>query len=220
MLNSVKTILSNILQKLIGNDRMYSRVFMIAGGFLLLTTLWLPLWNIQLEAPQYPHPLGMNIYLDKIMDQGEDTHDIKNINILNHYVGMKEIPEHMAEFEIFPYVIMIMGAISILFGIIGNDKLYLLWFLIMAVLGSIGLYDFYKWEYDYGHDLDPNAILKFKDENGNPMGFQPPVIGSKTILNFVAHSYPHIGSFVIFISMGLGLLAFYIRYAANKIKKA
>ena len=49
-----------------------------------------------------------------------------------------------------------------------------------------GLIDFWKWEYDYGHDLDTvNAIIKIPG-----MSYQPPVIGSRQLLNFTATSWP------------------------------
>ncbi len=77
---------------------------MIVGVLLLLPLFFLPMWNITLEAPQYPTPLGMDIYINKIVD--DNPHDVKNINLMNHYVGMKDIPEMLPEFKIFPYVVI------------------------------------------------------------------------------------------------------------------
>lgn len=76
---------------------------MLIAGLLLSGLFVLPLWNITLEAPQYPIPIGMDIYLDKFEDANEN--DINNINIMNHYVGMKAIPETIPEFAIFPYFV-------------------------------------------------------------------------------------------------------------------
>ena len=185
-----------------------SKILMIVGSLLLLGLFAFPLWNITLEAPQYPIPLGMDIYINKFADTNE--FDIKNINLMNHYVGMQYIPESIPEFKIFPVVIGIMSVLGILVGFIGKHKWFLGWFILMSVLGIAGMYDFYLWEYDYGHNLDPKAIMKFTNPDGSIMGFQPPLLGSKDILNFKAHSYPRIGAYFMFTGMLLTLVAFFV----------
>ena len=185
-----------------------SKLLMIVGSLLLLGLFAFPLWNITLEAPQYPIPLGMDIHINKFTDTNE--FDIKNINLMNHYVGMKYIPETIPEFKIFPLVIGIMVALGVIIGIIGRYKLFLVWFIIMSILGIVGMYDFYLWEYDYGHNLDPKAIMKFTNPDGSIMGFQPPLFGSKDILNFTAHSYPRTGAYLMFVGMMLTITAFFI----------
>lgn len=191
-----------------------SKLAMIFGSFLLLGLFIFPLWNITLEAPQYPTPLGMEIYINKFADTNE--FDIKNINLMNHYVGMKYIPETIPEFKIFPIVIIAMVALGVLIGFKGNYKWYLGWFVLMSLLGIAGMYDFYLWEYDYGHDLDPKAIMKFTNPDGSIMGFQPPLFGTKDILNFTAHSYPRLGAYFMFVGMMLTLVAFFIGKKESK----
>ncbi|UTW65023.1 hypothetical protein KFE94_10055 [bacterium SCSIO 12643] len=193
-----------------------SRILMIIGPLFLLGLFVYPLWNIRLEAPQYPIPLGMYIHINKITD--ELPHDVKNINLMNHYVGMKEIPEHMLEFDLFPPIIIAMVIIGVLIGFKANYKWFLGWFILMSLLGIAGVYDFYLWEYDYGHDLDPKAIMKFTNPDGTPMGFQPPLFGSKVILNFVAHSYPATGAYLMFVGMMMTLAAFFVGKAEEAKK--
>jgi len=185
-----------------------SKILMIIGSLLLLGLFALPLWNITLEAPQYPIPLGMEIYINKFMDTNE--FDIKNINLMNHYVGMQYIPETIPEFKIFPIVIGIMIVLGVVIGIMGKYKLYLGWFILMSILGIAGMYDFYLWEYDYGHNLDPKAIMNFKNPDGSVMGFQPPLFGTKDILNFTAHSYPRMGAYFMFVGMFLTFIAYFV----------
>jgi len=181
---------------------------MILGALLLLALFTFPLWNITLEAPQYPNAIGMDIWINKIADH--NPNDIKNINLMNHYVGMKFIPEHMAEFDVFPPVIAVMVLFGVLLGFKANYKWFLVWFVLMAILGAAGLYDFYLWEYDYGHSLSPKAAIKFMDADGNPMAYQPPLFGTKKILNFTAHSYPMVGAYLMFTGMFMTLIAFFI----------
>ena len=185
-----------------------SKTLMIVGSFLLLGLFVFPLWNITLEAPQYPIPLGMDIHINKFVDTHE--FDIKNINLMNHYVGMQYIPETIPEFKIFPVVIAVMAILGMLIGFKGSYKLYLGWFVLMSILGVAGMYDFYLWEYDYGHNLDPKAIMNFKNPDGSVMGFQPPLFGTKYILNFTAHSYPRTGAYFMFVGMLMTFLAFFV----------
>ena len=179
---------------------------MVVGSLLLLGLFVFPLWNITLEAPQYPTPLGMNIHINKFVDAHE--FDIKNINLMNHYVGMQYIPETIPEFKIFPWASAFMVGLGVVLGLFGNYKTYIGWLVLMSLLGVAGMYDFYLWEYDYGHNLDPKAIMNFKNPDGSVMGFQPPLFGTKLILNFKAHSYPRLGAYLMFLGMILTFIAF------------
>lgn len=188
---------------------MKSKILMIIGALLLSTAFFMPIWNITLEAPQYPQPLGMDIYIDHF-EGANDEFDIQNINLMNHYIGMQYIPETIPEFEYFKYILAGLIILGIGVGLVGNRKLYIGWFILVAIAGSLALYDFYMWEYDYGHNLNPDAIMSFKNADGTPMGFQPPLFGSKLILNFTAHSYPRAGMVFIILGITFSLIAFLI----------
>ena len=179
-----------------------SKLLMIAGALCLLLLFVFPMWKIMLEAPQYPDAIGMNIWVNKIT--GYHENDLKNINLMNHYVGMKAIPEKIPEFRFFPWIVGIMAVLGVVFGLIGNRKLYLTWFIAMSVMGLLGIYDFYLWEYDYGHNLDPTAAIKIPGQ-----GYQPPLLGSKQILNFKAISTPLIGTYFMLTGMALVVLAYF-----------
>lgn len=84
------------------------------------------------------------------------------------------------------------------------------WFVLMTVLGVLGMYDFNAWLLDYGTDLDPKAILKMTDANGNPLSYKPPLLGTAEILNFKAHSYPRMGGYMLFVGMAFSVLAFFV----------
>ena len=193
---------------------------MIVGSLLLLGLFMFPLWNIQLGAPQYPEPLGLDIYIDGL--KGQSEFDIQNIDGLNHYIGMKTLPKagDMWEFEYFPIIIMVMVALGVIIGVMGmmgkvSANWFLMWSILMSVLGALGIYDFDLWLYDYGSNLDPKAILKLVDSEGNPMIYKPPLIGHKRLLNFDAYSYPGIGGYMT----GLGILFTYIAYFIGRRSK-
>ena len=181
---------------------------MALGALLPLLLFVFPLWKITLEAPQYPTPLGMYIHINDFADA--NPHDIKNINLMNHYVGMKYIPDAIPEFKIFPIGILITTVIGLIIALKANYKWFLYWFIMMVLVSTAGLIDFYLWEHEYGHDLDPKAIMKFTNPDGSIMGFQPPFFGSKDILNFTAHSYPQLGAYCLGLGIALGLVAYYM----------
>ena len=169
-----------------------SRIMVAIASLALTATYFLPVWFIFLIAPQYPEGLTMNIWLDKITGQ------VEIINGLNHYIGMKHIKADM--FPEFDYLIYIV-AFFILFGLIvaitGKRKLLFSYLVVTILGGAAAMYDFYKWGYDYGHNLDPKAAIQIPG-----LTYQPPLIGHKTLLNFDAYSYPDSGGWVV-ISIGI-----------------
>ena len=197
---------------------------MIIGSLLLLGLFKFPLWNIMLGAPQYPDPLGMDIYIQGI--EGVEEFDIQNVDGLNHYIGMKTIPkpEDMWEFEVFPIVIGIMVALGVIIGILGflgkvSYKWFLGWFVLMSILGILGMYDFNLWLIEYGTDLDPKAIMKLENLDGTPMTYKPPLLGYQKMLNFDVDSWPATGAYMIFAGMMLTLVAFFVgKHEYKKVK--
>src|SRR5699024_11049725 len=152
-----------------------NRMRMGAATLALVLVYIFPIWSISLSAPQYPEGIGMNIWVSNI--EGKSPNDLQNINNLNHYIGMKEItPESIPELKIMPVLfgILIAGGLSIVAW--GNRNWLLLWLMLFAALAVIGLVDFYLWEYDYGHNLNPNAPIKVPG-----MSYQPPLIGTKQL---------------------------------------
>ena len=169
----------------------------------LISLYFLPMWKITLIAPQYPDGVTMHIWINKI--GGESTSTLQNINILNHYVGMKFIePESIPELTYFPYIIAGMIFLGLVALAINKPQVYLAWLILMVILAVLGMYDFYLWEYDYGHNLSTKAPIKIPGAS-----FQPPLIGSKLILNFTAISFPAIGGYCAMAAMLLASAAFW-----------
>jgi hypothetical protein len=64
---------------------------LIACG-LLAGAILVPLWRMELVAPQYPKGLVMYAYGYKFVDDPKSYYDdVREINELNHYIGMKKI---------------------------------------------------------------------------------------------------------------------------------
>ncbi|MGB5459902.1 MAG: hypothetical protein WBM91_00010 [Eudoraea sp.] len=200
-------------------------ILMIIGPLFLLGLYVFPLWNIMLGAPQYPEPLGMNIYIDGI--KGVDEFDIQNIDGLNHYIGMRTLPkpEDMWEFSTFPWVIGGMVALGVLIGLLGffekvSYKWFMGWFVLMSILGVLGMYDFNAWMVDYGTNLDPNAIMKLTNADGTPVSYKPPLFGHVKMLNFDVTSLPSTGAWLMFFGMMLTVMAFFVGKKAWKPERS
>jgi len=179
------------------------RIAMAVAALLLVALYFLPIWSIALEAPQYPEGIGLDIYINTI--EGKQPQDLQNINGLNHYIGMKEIqPDSIAELKYMPPIIAFLIVTGLVVAFWGNKKWVLAWLIFFILLAIVGLVDFYLWEYDYGHNLDPNAAIKVPG-----MTYQPPLIGSKALLNFNAISLPHTGFFFALSSMVLSGLVWW-----------
>lgn len=196
-------------------------ILMILGPLFLLGLYFLPLWIIMLGAPQYPEPLGMNIHINGI--RGASEFDVQNIDGLNHYIGMRTLPkdEDMWEFSAFPIIVGGMIALGALIGLLGyfrkvSYKWFFGWFVLMSILGVLGMYDFNNWMVDYGTNLDPNAIMKLENPDGTPMTYKPPLFGHVKMLNFDVTSLPAPGAWLMFVGMTLVLAAGYLGRKSSK----
>ena len=167
-----------------------TRLILAIAVLSLTVAYFVPLWQIQLWAPQYPEGLNMKIWINKL----SGAFDI--INGLNHYIGMAMIKVEM--FPEFGFMIYVLGALIAvgLFAVIAGTRKWLWIYVIILMLGALaGLVDFYRWGYQYGHNLDPSAAIQVPG-----MTYQPPIIGYKNLLNFTAYSGPDIGGWVMIVS--------------------
>ncbi len=182
----------------------FPKILFIAAVLCLGALFVFPMWKITLIAPQYPKGVTMYIWIDKIT--GSESGTLQNINILNHYVGMRPIePESIPELQYFPYVIAGMILLGLLVAFSGKRSLWIAWLVVLFLLCAAGIYDFYLWEYDYGHNLNPDAPIKIPG-----MAYQPPLIGNKVLLNFLAKSWPWIGGWFVGLSFLLALAAIWL----------
>jgi len=160
-----------------------------------------PLWRIALEAPQYPEGIGLLIGVSDITGM-KTPHDLQKINGLNHYIGMKAIePDSIKELKFMPAFVIAMMVAGLIVGATGNRPLLYVWIAVFLLGAVAGLVDFWLWGYDYGHNLDPTAAIKVPG-----MTYQPPMIGSKKLLNFTAAAWPGIGGLAAMVSVSIGVL--------------
>ena len=179
---------------------------MFASAVLILGVFAFPLWVISLKAPQYPQGLGLHIHVDRI--EGSQPHDLQNINGLNHYIGMHKIePDSITELRYMKYFAAGLALTAALVGLLRRRSLLLAWAIIAIVLSGVGMYDFYQWEHRYGHELDPSAAIKVPG-----MSYQPPMFGTKQMLNFQATAWPGPAGWMAMLAVGLGVASVVYEY--------
>jgi hypothetical protein len=158
-----------------------SRTIRIGLGIVaaaLVVAAWnAPVWEARLTAPQYPQGLRLTAYADRV------NGDIREINDLNHYVGMKaftieDVPEHV----LWPLAI-VGGLLAIAIGTFvrgwfGRLARIALWAIPLGVLADVQLRLM-----QYGHSVDPKAAIRLDP-------FTPLVIGPTKVVNFTTWSYP------------------------------
>ncbi len=177
------------------NIHIITRLTIALGSLLVIAAYFVPLWEIKLWAPQYPEGLSIEIWYNDVKG------DVDIINGLNHYIGMKHIKREMfPEFIVLKFIIAAFILWGLLVAWMGKLKWLILYCSSMVIGGIIALLDFYRWGYDYGHNLDPTAPIQVPG-----MAYQPPVLGYKELLNFMALSIPSTGGWII---VGLGVAAF------------
>jgi copper chaperone NosL len=182
-----------------------SRLLTALSALLLAAMFVFPIWKIDLVAPQYPEGLGMRIHIDRIV--GAQPTDLDNINGLNHYIGMARIdPASIPELRYMPWVVGALVALGMLAAAAGRRGLLYGWVGAFSLTALAGLADFWKWGYEYGHNLDPLAPIKVPG-----MTYQPPLIGSKQLLNILSSSWPDVGGWAAVAALALAAAAVVVR---------
>jgi len=181
------------------------RALVIVAAMMLAAVYLFPLWNLTMFAPQYPDGLRMNIYSYKL-EGGNHGQDIQEINVLNHYIGMKDLAaEDFTEFKWMPFVV---GAIGLLFlrtAVHGRMASLLDVIVLYGYFAVFSLWSFAYKLYAYGHNLAPTAAVKVGP-------FMPPLIGRKQLANFEVYSYPAAASYALALSVVLLAAAFWLAW--------
>ena len=169
-----------------------SRLLVIASVLLLIPSFFYPLYIMTLYSNQFPDGLVLKIYSYTLEGgQTPNRDDLREINTLNHYIGMRPLLESdFSEFKWLPFGIGAIALLALRAVVIGKmSKLVDL--VVMSLYFSLfSLWSFAHRLYQYGHVLDPSAPVKVKP-------FTPPVFGMQQIANFTVFNYPGFGTYLI-----------------------
>ncbi|MFT3870385.1 MAG: hypothetical protein QM715_18205 [Nibricoccus sp.] len=177
-----------------------SRALMLLAAATIISAAFLPLWQIRLVAPQYQEGLTLRIYAYQLVG-GNGGQDLHEINMLNHYIGMRPLAEaDFVEMKWLPFAFGIFGLLALRAAAIGR-------MISLIDLGTLFLYfsifsigNFYYRLHTYGHTLDPHAPMTIKP-------FTPILIGKQQIANFVQSSTPLLGGLLLAVFLLLVIVA-------------
>jgi len=134
---------------------------------------------------------------------------LKEVNILNHYIGMKEISQGMTVFKVLPPVLVSAAILCLIAAIIRKkwiSFINVIWFALISAGGMATL--FYNL-YQFGHDLDPHAPIKVAP-------FMPGFYGEHTLAQFTTYSDFHWGTYLLVIAFVLMVVAWALDLVSSR----
>ena len=161
------------------------RALALAAALLVVPTYLAPLWNLTMFAPQYGDGLRLDIYSYKLQG-GNHGQDLKEINLLNHYIGMRDLaPDDFTEFKWMPFVLGILALVFLRAAAVGRVLDLLDALVLFTYFGLFSLWSFAYKLYRYGHDLAPTAPVKV-----DPFMRPPAVSSVATLISVGVHPAP------------------------------
>ena len=190
-------------------------LLLFAAGSAVLAGFLFPRWTFYLYSNQYENGIGMAIYACKATDP-PDIHEIdgglREINILNHYIGMREIKtEEMPEFKWIPAGFGLASLLLFLSIFIRKKGLIIGTMVYFALVSMAGVANLLYRLYSFGHDLDPQAPIKVEP-------FMPGICGENELAQFATYSYFEWGTYLPVIGFLLGLVVLFFDLFGHKIR--
>jgi len=186
-------------------DYLLPSALLMIGALLLMISMFLPYWSMTLKAPQYPKGLKVEIYVNHL--QG----DMREIDELNHYLGMPELDKGgQLERSISYYAIIVFGLLLIAGVFVHNQWAAIIALPILAY-PLVFLADLFYILYQYGHSIDPKSAL-----GGAIKPFTPPLLGEGKVGQFGTVANFEIGFYLVLGAIGVILIGLWFHRAAYK----
>lgn len=179
-------------------------IFM-AARIMLLISIFLPYWHMELDAPQYPNGLFLTAHVNHL------SGDVKEIDGLNHYIGMRPLGE-AAAFERAASIWVIIAMVLLVEGAAFVHSRWAVLLALPAVTFPVAfIADLYFWMRTFGLSLDPDAPL-----SSSVKPFVPTVIGEGGIGQFKTYAEFGSGYWFAVACAGLTIVGFYFHRRAYK----
>ena len=183
---------------------------LLVARILLLVSLFLPYWQMDLVAPQYPDNLHLTAYVNQL------TGDVEEIDGLNHYIGMRSLHEAAQIERTVGVYVMIFFVVMLELASFIHSRWTVLLVIPVMFFPFVFLIDLHLWMSHFGQNLDPNAPLSNAVEP-----FVPPVLGTGMVGQFKTVAWPGVGLILSAIASIVMLLAlFFHRRAYLPLVKA
>jgi len=188
---------ANVWRERLGGPRT-GPIAAVVGSVLLVIAGFMPVFVTRLIAPQYPKGLELSFYGDRV--EGP----VREVNGLNHYIGMQEIDLSVVpEMVLWPLVV-IGSAVLLVVAVLWRGWLSRLAIIGLWLVPVIVLIDIQRWLIEFGTVLDPRAALRLE-------GFVPLAIGSTQVWNFTVTSFPGLALITIWAVALLATLAHFAK---------
>ena len=178
-----------------------AKALLLAAATSVLSSIFPPYWYLTVKAPQYPKGLHVQVFLNHV------TGDVREIDNLNHYIGMRPLGEAAKIEKKFALPGIAFITLCLLFAAFIPRKLSTLLILPAIVLPAIFAADLYLWLRDFGLHLNPHAAL-----SSSVKPFVPPLLGDGKIAQFHADANFGLGHGLSMFSAFLSLTVIALRF--------
>lgn len=178
-------------------------LLLLLSRVIIITSLFLPYWHMELHAPQYPENLHLTAHLNYL------SGDVAEIDGLNHYIGMRPLNE-AARFERATGVFALIG-LAVLLELAAwiHSRWAVLLVLPVILFPAVFLLDLHLWMSHFGQNLDPEAPLSSAVDP-----FVPPILGTGLVGQFKTVASPGIGLIMASVASCLLVLALFFHRRA------
>jgi hypothetical protein len=180
-------------------------LFLTLAAFTLIVSIFQPYWSMTLYAPQYPDGLTVDAYVNRL--EG----DVREIDGLNHYIGMRPLNEAAQLERSLSILIITVTALLILAAIFVHTRWAALLALPALLFPIIFMADMYFWLANFGLNLDPNAALSSSIDP-----FVPRVLGEGMIGQFQTVASLESGMYLAILASILILVGLFFHRRAYK----
>ncbi len=183
---------------------------LLIARVLLLVSLFVPFWHMELVAPQYPDNLHLVAYVTHL------SGDVAEIDSLNHYIGMRPLEEAAQIERSIGVYVMILFVVLLEFASWIHSRWAVLFILPVLFFPAVFLIDLHLWMSHFGQNLDPDAPL-----SNSIAPFVPPVLGTGMVGQFKTVASPGLGLILSTVASAIMIIAlFFHRRAYLPLVKA
>lgn len=177
------------------------RILLAAAALLLAASLFLPLWETEMESPQYhgEDEIEVQVY------PGRVAGNLQEVQTLNQYIGV-HLPLDAPELRALPWALGLFCALALAAAVLPwaiLRKAIVANFALMVLGGAAGAGMLQYRLYQLGHERT-HSIMR-----GVP-NFTPPILGSMRLANFHIETGLELGGWAFALAIALTGLAIYL----------
>ncbi len=182
-------------------------LILFAAAALIIVSMRYPMWYMYLDSNNFPNGIGMSIWATHPGDPEDIAQldgGLKEVNVLNHFIGMKEIStETLPVFSVLPVVLVIMAFACVIAAFVRKKWASFSVVILFAVISVSGVIVLIYSLYSFGHNLDPTAAIKIDP-------FMPGIYGEHKLAQFTTYSNFYWGTYLLVFAFILTVAAWVI----------